>query len=389
MIIPTVKGAPYEVSNMTGAEIEVQSAAGAVLRKVPAMSQFTVYAVDEALVVPDGVEVTAHRFSGAALAVLGGGGTSEPEGIYVCYNADKTDVLSYNLAGLTNGSSMFNKCTALTSFEADLSSLTKGDSMFYKCTSLTSFDSDLSSLTNGSSMFDECTALTSFDSDLSSLTNGNYMFSNCTALTSFDSDLSSLTNGSSMFNRCTALTSFEADLSSLTNGSSMFNICTALTSFDSDLSSLTNGYYMFYNCTALTSFDSDLSSLTNGGGMFHLSKLNKASALRVLSSIPAYTSGTHSLTIGIHVDFKTDEEVLAAISAAESKKWTMTVQWNGTAGTSAASTYSMRGELIYARVVEENGERMLDWGHYVTDETGYETFRSIEAAREYFGIEEE
>ena len=274
MIIPTVKGAPYEVSNMTGAEIEVQSAAGAVLRKVPAMSQFTVYAVDEALVVPDGVEVTAHRFSGAALAVLGGGGTSEPEGIYVCYNADKTDVLSYNLAGLTNGSSMFNKCTALTSFEADLSSLTKGDSMFYKCTSL-------------------------------------------------------------------------------------------------------------------TSFDSDLSSLTNGGGMFHLSKLNKASALRVLSSIPAYTSGTHSLTIGIHVDFKTDEEVLAAISAAESKKWTMTVQWNGTAGTSAASTYSMRGELIYARVVEENGERMLDWGHYVTDETGYETFRSIEAAREYFGIEEE
>ena len=259
---------------MTGAEIEVQSAAGAVLRKVPAMSQFTVYAVDEALVVPDGVEVTAHRFSGAALAVLGGGGTSEPEGIYVCYNADKTDVLSYNLAGLTNGSSMFNKCTALTSFEADLSSLTKGDSMFYKCTSL-------------------------------------------------------------------------------------------------------------------TSFDSDLSSLTNGGGMFHLSKLNKASALRVLSSIPAYTSGTHSLTIGIHVDFKTDEEVLAAISAAESKKWTMTVQWNGTAGTSAASTYSMRGELIYARVVEENGERMLDWGHYVTDETGYETFRSIEAAREYFGIEEE
>ena len=123
--------------------------------------------------------------------------------------------------------------------------------------------------------------------------------------------------------------------------------------------------------------------------MFASTKLNKASALRVLSSIPAHTTGTHKLTIGIHVDFKTDEEVLAAISAAESKKWTMTVQWNGTAGTSAASTYSMRGELIYARVVEENGERMLDWGHYVTDETGYETFRSIEAAREYFGIEEE
>lgn len=76
MEISTVKGAPYVVTNTTGAEIEVQSAGGAVLCKVPATSQAAVYAVDEALVVPDGVVVTACRFNGAPVAVSGGGGVS-------------------------------------------------------------------------------------------------------------------------------------------------------------------------------------------------------------------------------------------------------------------------------------------------------------------------
>ncbi len=76
MDISTVKGAPYVVTNTTGAEIEVQSAGGVTLCKVPATSQAAVYAVDEALVVPDGVVVTACRFNGAPVAGLGGGGAS-------------------------------------------------------------------------------------------------------------------------------------------------------------------------------------------------------------------------------------------------------------------------------------------------------------------------
>lgn len=119
-------------------------------------------------------------------------------------------------------------------------------------------------------------------------------------------------------------------------------------------------------------------------------KLEKASALRILNSVPAYTSGSHPLTIGIHVDHQHDEEVLASIANAESKGWTLAVQWNGTPTSQAATTYGLRKPPICARVGEmENGERCLDWGHYVTDLTGYEEFRSVEAAREYYGLTEE
>lgn len=188
-----------------------------------------------------------------------------------------------------------------------------------------------------------------------------------------------------MFEYCKNLTSFEANLSSLTNANNMFYGCDKLTRFTGDLSKLSDGRGMFYNA-AITNFASDLPKLKYGHGMFSGCKLNKESALRVLASLP---SASGPFYIGIHIDHKADEEVIAAIADAEAKGWTLTVQWNGTATASAAATYGLRGPLVYARVVEENGERMLDWGHYVTDETGYETFRSIEAAREYFGIEEE
>ena len=116
--------------------------------------------------------------------------------------------------------------------------------------------------------------------------------------------------------------------------------------------------------------------------------LNKTSALRVFNTIPPYTSGTHNLTIGIHVDHQADEEVLAAIEAAEAKGWKLTVQWNGTAGTSTSSTYGLRGPLVYARVIEDEYGRHLEWGHYVSDPTGYEEFRSVDSALAYFGFEE-
>lgn len=124
---------------------------------------------------------------------------------------------------------------------------------------------------------------------------------------------------------------------------------------------------------------------------FAEAQLNKDSTLRILNSIPAYTSGSHRLTIGIHVDHKTDEEVLEAIANAEAKGWSLTVQWNGTPTAQAATTYGLRKPSIYARVSEierPDGtvERHLEWGHYVTDPTVYEEFRSVEAAREYYGL---
>lgn len=135
--------------------------------------------------------------------------------------------------------------------------------------------------------------------------------------------------------------------------------------------------------------------LNTGKKGFNKAILNKESALRILNSIPEWSDGnTHELTIGIHVDHKQDEEVLAAIANAESKGWTMTVQWNGTPTAQANVTYGLRKPPIYAKVGEielpdGTTERVLDWGHYVTDPTGYEEFRSVEAAREYFSLPDE
>lgn len=150
--------------------------------------------------------------------------------------------------------------------------------------------------------------------------------------------------------------------------------------------------YSFRVSPKLSSFECDLPSLIKGEGAFADAILNKESALRILNTIQAHSSGTHNLGLGIHIDHQNDEEVLAAIANAEAKGWTLTVQWNGTP-TSTASTMSM-GTLIYAKLGEMERpdgttERYLDWGHYATDweERGYEQFRSLKSAYSYFNLE--
>jgi len=118
--------------------------------------------------------------------------------------------------------------------------------------------------------------------------------------------------------------------------------------------------------------------------------IDKESVLEIVDMLETYTSGSRPITLSIHIDYKNDEEVLAAIANAEAKGWTVSLQWNGTP-TSTASTLSF-GQLIYAKVGEMERpdgttERYLNWGHYVTDTTGYETFRSLASAYEYFGLE--
>lgn len=111
----------------------------------------------------------------------------------------------------------------------------------------------------------------------------------------------------------TGLTEWVADMPNLKNGEESFNLYAAptptLTTFIGDLSSLVDGSYMFYGCTSLETFIGDLSSLENGSNMFYTGgwpdkspKLNAESVECILESIPTYTSGTHSLDLGIHVD---------------------------------------------------------------------------------------
>ena len=200
--------------------------------------------------------------------------------------------------------------------------------------------------------------------------------------------LPNLSNAILAFVDAKALLGFMSDLPIATACDQMFRRSN-LKKFKGCLPMLRTAYAMF-SYTQITEFDSELPSLQGDcSGMFDRCQLNKASALRVLNSIPAHSTGKHYLAIGIHVDHKTDDEVLAAIANAESRGWTMTVQWNGTPTAQAATTYGLRTPPIYAKVSEHDSERYLEWGHYVTDPSGYEEFRSVEAAREYFGLPDE
>lgn len=186
---------------------------------------------------------------------------------------------------------------------------------------------------------------------------------------------------------------------STSQGSSMFSGGTKL----KKVTGYINGCVfntMCSGCKQLSDFDLEMSPVKLGDGylfegIFNGCILNKKSVLLFINRLPsssdAHKGSNTKITLGIHVDHKTDEEVLAAISAAEEAGWTMAVQWNGTP-TAQASTMAM-GQLIYAKVGEMERpdgttEKYLDWGHYVTDweARGYETFRSLASAYRYFEL---
>ena len=215
-----------------------------------------------------------------------------------------------------------------------------------------------------------------------------------TGLERYDGDLSSLIRGEGLFHNCFSFILFNGVLKVLKNGNHMFN-STKMTSFGADLSVLERGEYMFH-MVPLTEFLSELPKLSMADFMFSRSMFDKDSTLRIFNSLPTWASGTHKITIGIHIDNQTDDEVLAAIANAEAKGWTLTVAWNGTPTAHAASTFGLRRPTIYAKssnmeLPDGTSERVLDWGHYVTnwEENGYLEFASVEEAEEYFGIEKE
>ena len=126
-----------------------------------------------------------------------------------------------------------------------------------------------------------------------------------------------------------------------------------------------------------------------------IGQIDKESALGILCQITETPNPEQrGCTLGIHVDHKQDEEIMAEVARLEEMGWPVTIQWNGTATAQASVTYGLRRPPIYARVIEMERpdgttERVLDWGHYVTDPSGYEEFRSVEEAREYYGLPEE
>lgn len=155
-----------------------------------------------------------------------------------------------------------------------------------------------------------------------------------------------------LFFGCSKLTALPAGmtLSNLVNGGrayhssavkgrfGMFNGCSSLIALPEGMTlpQLAYGEGMFLNCSSLTSLPEGmtLSSLTDGMSMFNGCTLDAASVLRVLESIPIYTSGSHRLSLGKKATWVDDVDVAAALGttipiAARDytvKGWTITVQ---------------------------------------------------------------
>ena len=159
---------------------------------------------------------------------------------------------------------------------------------------------------------------------------------------------------------------------------------------------VTNGIALYRSNKLLTEFPTSYPSLKDAENMFADCKITGQQAIKVLNSIPMWTDGkAHLITMGIHIDYQNDTDVLTAITNAETKGWTLTVQWNGTPTTQTVSTFGLRKPSIYAKlgtVERPDGttENVLDWGHYVTnwEENRYQEFSSIEEAEEHFNIKQ-
>ena len=139
-------------------------------------------------------------------------------------------------------------------------------------------------------------------------------------------------------------------------------------------------------------------------------QLDKASTLLIVNNLQPYNAETMTktptLTIGIHIDHQSNEEVAAALATASAavedggKGWEVAVAWNGTA---TASTFALRPAPtppVYAKVDtytdDEGTEQLkLKWCHQVStpdgkepEELEYTLFESVEEARVYFNLPE-
>ena len=206
-----------------------------------------------------------------------------------CIALTSLDLSKFNTQNVTNMSGMFYDCRALTSL--DLSNfnpqnVTDMSEMFRNCEALTALDLsnfNTQNVTNMWRMFDGCQALTSLD--LSNFNTQNvkymsYMFYGCKALKSLDVskfNTQNVTNMSSMFDGCQALTSLDVSkfkTEKVTDMGSMFRNCEALTALDVsnfNTEKVTYMSSMFSYCKALTSLDVsnfNTQNVTHMDGMF-------------------------------------------------------------------------------------------------------------------------
>lgn len=305
---------------------------------------------------------------------------------------------------LKDGTDYFNGDTSLTVFPYDMPKLLTAVRMFLK-SPMKRFDRNISALQNGTAMLSQ-SEIEEFDAPLDSLQIANNFFAQCKRFRSFKTtSLENLTSAEDFLSFCYSLNLgvWEYDLPNLTNGANLLGHSKA-TGFRGRLDKLQYARGMCSGQSGFTLFEADLPSLIDAVNFMNQTIVDKASALRVLTTLPAYSSGTHRITIGIHIDHQADEEVLAAIEAATAKGWQVTTQWNGTA---TASTFALRptpAPPVYVKREQSEDGRHLDatntrfeveWGHEVHSpdgktplELGYTLFASLDEALTEWGLTE-
>lgn len=324
------------------------------------------------------------------------------------------------LPNLQIAKNMFRQSAIEGDVEMDLPEVTTAECMFYSTKSLKSCKGSLPKCTKVDGMFRSSYVeeITITEHNAKSLSTFIYSAQKCRKVNMDMSNVTSL----SYFGEGTSLVEFKHNLQNVTNCGNAFMSNGSkknLVEFNSALPKcriLSNGFRWQDNLTTCrypidvngqSIYESGLPQdcdkyayltlpdLGKGDDAFNSCKLDKPTVISILNSLrqaedgymcDQYTKATWNIGIGIHVDHKTDEEVLQAIANAEAKGWTLTVQWTGTP-TSGVSTLDL--DFIYAKrtqndegiYIDENGTRWnVDWGHYVTDSEGYTEYNSEEEA---------
>lgn len=143
--------------------------------------------------------------------------------------------------------------------------------------------------------------------------------------------LPKVTSATDMFSHGSTLTELHVEMPKYTGNSNAFIEQSKLKKLTGDLSGVVSDTYLFLDCP-IEELDAKLTSLSNlGASAMNACRLNEASAIRLLTQIPSYTSGTHNLPIGHSTNFKNSSAVAELL---------------GTVAPIAAGSYSMRGWTV-------------------------------------------
>lgn len=267
------------------------------------------------------------------------------------------------------------------------------DTMFYSCLRLARADIDTSAF-RSFSYFSERTGWEEFDHDCSNVIFGNNAFmynAGGLKMSVFKCEFPKLEEAERMFSGCSFTHEFAYPVD--INGECIWK--TKLPQDGDKVKYLT------------------LPNLVRANNMFLNTQLYKNSAISILNSLrekdETITKTANGVTpdwkivLGIHVDYKEDEEVLRAIEDARSKGWNVTVGWTGTAGTASYSVPSspvtvdsrtkeklfIRKELDrFGDYTDKNGDKwFISYGHDVNNFEEWEVCNSVEEKLEEWGLE--